>query len=146
VNPGLVPLAIAAIGASYAALVLRGWRRHDNLMFGLLALTDAAMVAWRGVNVLTGGSLISRGVLVPCMLGTVVLAVLTLEFVSAFPRRRPMTWRWRAAMLAWGALGGSRSPPRARRPGPAHIPARVFTGTVLDFVLGGAAPAAAARG
>jgi len=27
VSLGLVPLAIAAIGASYAALVLRGWRR-----------------------------------------------------------------------------------------------------------------------
>ena len=38
---GLVPLAIAAIGASYAALVLRGWRRRDNRMFGLLALGAA---------------------------------------------------------------------------------------------------------
>ena len=98
---GLVPLAIAAIGASYAALVLRGWRRRDNLMFGLLALTDALMVAWRGANVLTGGSIIAASVLVPCMLGTVVLALLTLEFVTAFPRRPAMSPRWRAAMLAW---------------------------------------------
>src|SRR5262249_27128881 len=107
VSLGLVPLAIAAIGASYAALVLRGWRRRDNLMFGLLALTDALMVAWRGVNVLTGGSIIAASVLVPCMLGTVVLALLTLEFVTAFPRRPPMRPRWRAAMLVWGAIGAA---------------------------------------
>jgi signal transduction histidine kinase len=104
VNVGVIPLAIAAVGASYAALVLRGWRRRDNLMFGLLALTDAGMTAWRGVNVLTGGSVIAPGVLVPCMIGTIALALLTLEFVTAFPRRRPMAWRWRAAMLAWGAI------------------------------------------
>ena len=102
-NVGLIPLAIAAVGASYAALVLRGWRRRDNLMFGLLALTDAGMTVWRGVNVLTGGSIIAPGVLVPCMIGTIALALLTLEFVSAFPRRPAMSWRWRAAMLAWGA-------------------------------------------
>ena len=103
-NPGWIPLAIATVGASYAALVLRGWRRRDNLMFGVLALTDSAMTAWRGVNVLTGSSLVSPSVLVPCMLGTIVLALITLEFVSAFPRRSPMTWRWRTAMLAWGVL------------------------------------------
>jgi signal transduction histidine kinase len=105
VNLGLAPLAIATIGASYAALVLRGWRRRDNLVFGLLALTDAAMTAWRGINVLTGGSIVSPGVLVPCALGTIALALLTIEFVSAFPRRAPMRWAWRAALLAWGALG-----------------------------------------
>jgi signal transduction histidine kinase len=105
VNPGLIPLAVATITASYAAIVLRGWRRRDNLMFGVLALTDAAMTAWRGINALTGGSIISPSVLVPCMFGTVVLALLSLEFVSAFPRRSPMSWRWRAAMLAWGAGG-----------------------------------------
>jgi signal transduction histidine kinase len=104
---GLVPLAIAAVGASYAALVLRGWRRRDNLMFGLLALTDALMVAWRGINVLTGGSITAASVLVPCMLGTVVLALLTLEFVTAFPRRPAMSWRWRAVMLVWGAIGAA---------------------------------------
>jgi len=104
VNAGLIPLAIATIGASYATLVLRGWRRRDNLMFGLLALTDAAMTAWRGVNVLTGGSIVAAGVLVPCMIGTIGLALLTFEFVSAFPRRPPMSWRWRAAMLVWGAI------------------------------------------
>jgi signal transduction histidine kinase len=103
VNAGLIPLAVAMIGASYAVLVLRGGRRRDNVVFGLLALTDAAMTAWRGVNVLTGGSIVAVGVLVPCMLGTIVLALITLEFVSAFPRRAPMSWWWRGAMLAWGA-------------------------------------------
>ncbi|HEX4421698.1 MAG TPA: ATP-binding protein [Kofleriaceae bacterium] len=102
---GLIPLAIAAIGAAYSAIVLRGWRRRDNLMFGLLALTDALMTAWRGLNVLTGGSIVSRGVLTPCAFGTIILALLTLEFVAAFPRQRPMAWRWRAVMLAWGASG-----------------------------------------
>ena len=40
-------------------------RRRDNLVFGLLTLTDAAMTAWRGLNVLTGGSITSRGVIDP---------------------------------------------------------------------------------
>ena len=83
-NAGFVPLAIATIGASYAALVLRGFRRRDNLVFGLLALTDAAMTAWRGINVLTGGSIIASGVLVPCEIGTVVLA--TESSTSQLPR------------------------------------------------------------
>ena len=141
-NAGLIPLAIAAIGASYAALVLRGWRRRDNLMFGLLALTDAAMTAWRGVNVLTGGSVVSRGVLMPCMVGTIALALITLEFVSAFPRRRPMRWRWRSAMLAWGAIGlvvaaRTMEPENLASPGN-QIAELVFFGpaTLLVFVLG----------
>ena len=106
-NLGLIPLAVATIGASDAALVLRGWRRRDNLMFGVLALTDAAMTAWRGVNVLTGGSIIAPSVLLPCMLGTIVLALLTLEFITAFPRRAAMRWPWRAAMIAWGLAGAA---------------------------------------
>jgi len=145
VSLGLVPLAIAAIGASYAALVLRGWRRRDNLMFGLLALTDALMVAWRGVNVLTGGSIIAASVLVPCMLGTVVLALLTLEFVTAFPRRPAMSPRWRAAMLAWGAIGAAIAyamPEPSNSVDSTSILAEVvFYGpaTVLVFVLGAVA-------
>src|SRR5215468_5893702 len=111
-------------------------------MFGLLALTDAAMTAWRGVNVLTGGSIIASSVLVPCMLGTVVLALLTLEFVSAFPRRAPMRWRWRAPMLVWGVAGAVISFVTAESN---HFAASnsplaelVFFGpaTVLVFVLG----------
>ena len=141
-NAGLIPLAVATIGASYAALVLRGWRRRDNLMFGLLALTDAIMTAWRGVNVLTGGSIISSNVLVPCMFGTVVLALLSLEFVSAFPRRPAMSWRWRAVMLAWGAAGAVlsfASPDPSRRSGTVGLAAEfVFyaPATLLVFALG----------
>ena len=101
-NGGYILLAVATISAAYTTLVFRGHRRRDNVMFGLLALTDAAMTAWRGLNVLTGGSIISYGVLVPCTIGTIVLALLTLEFVSAFPRREPMRWRCRILMLAWG--------------------------------------------
>ena len=141
-NAGVIPLAIATIGASYAALVLRGWRRRDNLVFGLLALTDAAMTAWRGINVLTGGSLIAPGVLVPCMLGTIVLAVFTLEFISAFPRRCPMTWPWRALMLAWGAAGAviafATTEPSSGS-APANLLAEVvffIPVTLLVFVLG----------
>jgi len=145
VNPGLIPLAIATIGASYAAIVLRGWRRRDNLMFGLLALTDAAMTAWRGINVLTGGSIISPSVLVPCMLGTVVLALLTLEFVSAFPRRPAMRARWRAAMLVWGAIGAAIAyamPEPSNAVDSTSILAEVvfyWPATVLVFVLGAVA-------
>ena len=109
-NLGLVPLAIATIGASYAALVLRGWRRRDNLFFGLVALTDAVMTAWRGLNVLTGSAIIAASVVQPCAIGTIVLALLTIEFESAFPRRPAMRWRWRAAMLAWGAARRTSTP------------------------------------
>ena len=102
---GLVPLAIAAIGAAYAALVLRDWRRCDNLTFGLLALTDALITGWRGLNVLTGAAITAPAVLVPCMFATIVLAMFTLEFVAGFPRRPAMAWRWRGPMLAWGGVG-----------------------------------------
>ena len=102
---GLIPLAISAIGASYAALVLRDWRRRDNLMFGLLALTDALMTGWRGLNVLTGAAIIAPSVVMPCMFATIVLEMFTLEFVTGFPRRPAMAWRWRCPMLAWGAVG-----------------------------------------
>jgi len=105
VNAGLIPLGVAAIGASYAALVLKSSRRRDNVVFGVLALTDAAMTAWRGINVMTGASIVSDGVLMPCTFGTTILAMITLELVSAFPRRPAMSWRWRTAMLAWGAAG-----------------------------------------
>ena len=141
-NVGLIPLAVATIGASYAALVLRGWRRRDNLMFGLLALTDAAMTAWRGVNVLTGGSIVTASVLTPCMLGTIALALLTLEFIVGFPRRAPMSWRWRTAMLAWGAIGAvivSRAPEPTDFNNPIHMLAELVfytPATLLVFVLG----------
>ena len=142
---GLIPLAVATIGASYAALVLRGWRRRDNLVFGLLALTDAAMTGWRGANVLTGGSIVTASVVTPCMIGTIALALLTIEFIVAFPRRRPMTWPWRSAMLAWGAVGVlvvSRIPEPAAAGDNAHLLAELvfyMPATILVFVLGGRA-------
>lgn len=104
-NAGLIPLAVATIGAAYAALMLRGRTRRDNLVFGILILIDAAMTAWRGLNVLTGGSIVSRNVILACTLGTISLAVLTIEFVTAFPRHAPMRWRWRVPLLLWGAAG-----------------------------------------
>jgi signal transduction histidine kinase len=101
---GALLLAIAAIGAAYAGLVINAApRRRDNLVFGTLAGCDALMIAWRGFNVLAGEPLTGTAVLLPCSVGTIVLALLTFEFLAAFPRRTPMRWRWRAAALAWGA-------------------------------------------
>ena len=101
-NAGLIPLAIALVGASYAVLTLRNAHRRDNLVFGVLIIVDAAMTAWRGLNVLTGGSIISRGVLVPCTIGTIALALLTYEFITGFPAQKPMRWRYRILLIAWG--------------------------------------------
>lgn len=104
---GVVALAIAAMGAAYAGLVIKADpRRHDNVMFGALALTDAAMTAWRGINVLSGDPIVAESVMVPCSLMSIVLAVFTIEFVSGFPRRRGMGWRWRSLLLAW-AVGAA---------------------------------------
>ncbi|MCW5807951.1 MAG: hypothetical protein KIT31_36705 [Deltaproteobacteria bacterium] len=103
-NAGLLPLVISTIGVAYAVLVLRGGTRRDNVAFGVLALVDAMMTAWRGINVITGGSIISTGVLVPCTIGTILLAILTMEFAYAFPGRRGMPWTWRVPLLAWAVL------------------------------------------
>jgi len=138
VNLGLVPLAIAAIGVSYAALVLRGWRRRDNLMFGLVALADSAMTAWRGLNVLTGGSIIGSLVTKPCAIATIVLALLTIEFESAFPRRPAMRWRWRAALILWGVLGAAlalAAPGPVDRAGQPIIAALVFYGPAMLVIF-----------
>ena len=44
------------------------------------------MTAWRGVNVLAGELDRRRAVVtVPCSLGTIVLAVLTIEFLASVP-------------------------------------------------------------
>jgi len=104
VNAGFIPLAISAIGLAYAALMLKNRQRRDNLVFGILVLVDAGMTAWRGLNVLTGGSIVSPGVLIPCSIGTIALALLSFEFVYAFPRRPPMPWAMRIAMIAWGGF------------------------------------------
>jgi signal transduction histidine kinase len=101
---GLLAIVIAAIGAAYGGLVIRAApTRRDNLIFGMLTLTDAAMVLWRSVNVLSGQSIISATVTLPCTVGTAIMAVLTLDFLSGFPRRKPMRWGWRLVLIAWAA-------------------------------------------
>lgn len=101
---GLLLVVIAAVGASYVGLVLRARQRRDNFVFGLLALTDAGMILWRALNVLTGQSIVSPTVTLPCALGTIVMALLTMEFLASFPRRPPMRWRWRALLVVWAAV------------------------------------------
>jgi signal transduction histidine kinase len=106
VIPALVTFVIAAIGAAYGALVIRAApMRRDNLVFGALAMTDAAMILWRGVNVLSGESIVSISVMAPCSIGTIVMALITFEFLWSFPRRPPMSWRLRALFIAWGVAG-----------------------------------------
>ena len=71
-------------------------------MFGVLVIVDAAMIAWRGLNVIAGsGSIVMGAVLLPCAIGAIVLAPLTIEFVVGFPRRPPLCARWRALLVAW---------------------------------------------
>ncbi|HSK00236.1 MAG TPA: ATP-binding protein [Kofleriaceae bacterium] len=99
---GLITLAVAAIGGAYAVLVLRAApHRRDNLAFGKLALLDAGITTWRALNLLAGESLAATAINVPCGIGTIGLALLTMEFISAFPRRPSIGWRCRAPILAW---------------------------------------------
>ena len=52
---GVLLLAIAAIGAAYGGLVIKAAPgRRDNVVFGALAISDALMITWRAINVLTG--------------------------------------------------------------------------------------------
>ncbi|NVB77796.1 MAG: hypothetical protein HOV81_05320, partial [Kofleriaceae bacterium] len=96
---------IAAVGAAFGGVVIRSApKRRDNVVFGLLAMTDASMILWRAVNVLTGESIVSPAVTVPCSLGTMLLATLTMEFLASFPRRPPMRWRWRLLLIAWALV------------------------------------------
>ncbi len=104
---GIIALAIAAIGAAYAAMVIRAApNRRDNVVFGVLAMVDAAMTAWRGLNVLAGDAIIDAAVTVPCSVATITLAVITVEFVVPFPRRAAISWKWRGLLLAW-AVGAA---------------------------------------
>jgi len=99
---GFIALGIAAIGAAYAGLVIRAApQRRDNVMFGLLAATDASMTLWRGAVSLSGESLVDSAVLLPCALGTIVLAMISIEFMASFPRRPAMRWKWRVPLFAW---------------------------------------------
>jgi signal transduction histidine kinase len=105
---GALALAIASIGAAYAVLVIRAApNRRDNVVFGLVAAVDATMTAWRGVNVLAGDAIVDSAVTLPCSLLTIVLSVLSIEFMASFPRRPAMRWRWRAPLLAWAAGGAA---------------------------------------
>jgi signal transduction histidine kinase len=104
-NAGVVILAIAAVGAAYATLVLRAApTRRDNLLFGALALSDAVMTTWRGVNVLGGSPIITPSVTVPCSFIAIVMAVISIEFMASFPRRPPPARAWTIALVAWGIL------------------------------------------
>ena len=105
---GVLALAIAAIGAAYAGLVLRAApTRRDNVMFGALALTDAATTGWRGLNVLSGSSIVDPTVTLPCSLSTILLAVITIDFMASFPRKRGMPGYCRAALIAWAVAAGA---------------------------------------
>ncbi len=140
----LITFVIAAIGLAYGALVIKAApTRRDNLVFGVLAMTDALMILWRGVNVLSGESIVSHAVAVPCGLGTIVMALITMEFLWSFPRRPPMRWWVRAPLVAWaisGVLAVACSDPHATWSGfklaqlTFYLPATVFI-----FVLGGIA-------
>ena len=99
---GIIPIAIAAVGVAYGGLVIRAApKRRDNLMFGAIAMTDASMTAWRGINVLSGQQIVNPAVVLPCSLMSIVLAALTLDFMASFPRRPSISWRWRALLIAW---------------------------------------------
>ena len=102
-NVGVVILAIAAVGAAYGGLVVRAARaRRDNVLFGALALSDSVMTAWRGVNVLAGKPIITPAVAVPCAFIAIVMAVISIEFMAAFPRRPAPRRGWTVATVVWG--------------------------------------------
>ncbi|MFT3698176.1 MAG: ATP-binding protein [Kofleriaceae bacterium] len=102
---GAIALLIAAIGAAYSGLVIRAApHRRDNVLFGLLAATDASLTLWRGANSMIGESIVTSSVLGPCAIGTVIMAVISIEFMASFPRLPAMRWRWRIPLLAWAAL------------------------------------------
>src|SRR5436190_1808770 len=99
---GLLLLLIAAIGTAYGGIVIRAAPdRRDNLVFGALVICDALLITWRGINVLSGESLVHDSIMVPCSLGTMVMAVVTIEFLYAFPKRRSLSWAKRGFIIAW---------------------------------------------
>lgn len=105
---GLLLVLIAAVGAAYGGLVIRAApKRRDNLMFGILAMTDAGMILWRAINVLSGESITMQAVIVPCSIGTMAMAILTMDFLVSFPRRPAMRWRWRLLMIAHAIVGAA---------------------------------------
>ena len=102
---GAIALMIAAIGAAYAALVIRAVpKRRDNLLFGALAATDASMTAWRGLAVLAGERIVDPTTTFPCAIGTIVMALISVDFMASFPRQPAMAWKWRIPLWLWGAV------------------------------------------
>ncbi|HEY4240728.1 MAG TPA: ATP-binding protein [Kofleriaceae bacterium] len=102
---GLLILGIAAIGAAYAGLVFRAApHRRDNRVFGSLALLDALLGTWRGLNVLSGSQITASHGLIVCAMGTVGLAVLTFEFLGTFPRKLGIPWWVRCPLYLWAAI------------------------------------------
>ena len=105
---GIIALAIAALGAAFSILIYRAApHRRDNVVFAALAGVDSLMTAWRGLNVLAGDSIIDTAVTLPCSIMTVLLSVLTFEFITGFPRRKPMSWKWRVPMILWAGYAAS---------------------------------------
>ena len=132
---GIVTLAVAAVGAAYGVLVLRAApHRHDNAMFGKLVLLDAVVTTWRALNLLAGMSLTASVINLPCSIGTVGLALLTMEFIAAFPRRPPIPWRWRALMLLWAGAAIALAVAAASRRVPISVPQWAFY-TPVTFVI-----------
>jgi len=102
VTAGLIPLANAAIGTAFAILVIRAApKRRDNLLFGALALIDAAMAAWRGLSVIAGETIVDAVVTLPCAFGTMALGLISIDFMASYPRRPALPWRWRSIAMAW---------------------------------------------
>ena len=141
---GIIALAIAAIGAAYAGLVVRAApRRRDNVAFGALAAVDAAMTAWRGLNVLAGETIIDSAVTLPCSFLLIALGVLTIEFIAPFPRRPALRWRWRIPLLAWAVASAILMVIENRYHSANSIPHRITAWayfapmTLLVFALGG---------
>ena len=134
--PGLLLLAIAAVGAAYGGLVIRAApKRRENLVFGALALSDAAMITWRAINVLSGERIVSEAVTVPCAIGTMVMAILTFEFLYAFPGRPALRWRYRAALIAWAVAAASVSTTGVGARG--ALPERAEVGILMGLITGG---------
>ena len=100
---GIALLCIAALGLAYSVLV---WRaapsRRENRVFATLAFVDAVQVAWRGAMVLAGYSMTAGLVMTPCTLATMVLALLSAEFLWGAAGGDEPTPRWLRAGL-WGA-------------------------------------------
>jgi signal transduction histidine kinase len=86
---GFLLLALAGAGLAFAMLVLRADpRRWDNRIFSAMCFVDGMMEALRAAQLLDGGSITGEGLQLACMLGSVLISYLTIEFVYSFPFNR----------------------------------------------------------